>query len=127
MSAPLIFPAQHKSSRQKLADWFRQIADHIDRDELVCEPHAVTMCLTGATVHEVVGWGYRNDPEGWNGARQALGAILYAKFRTVGGNIRTRDTRIYGMVTHNKIENLEEHFRLRSDDHTHEPGKDGDE
>ena len=114
MSTTLIFPVQHKSSRQKLAEWFRQIADHIERDELSCEPHAVVMCLTGATVHEVVGWGYGNDPEGWHGARQALGSILYSKFRTVGGNIRTRDTRAYGLARNDKIENLEENFRLRT-------------
>lgn len=114
MSAPLIFPGQHKSSRQALADWFRELAGHIERDELDCEPHAVVMCLTGPTVHEAVGMGYENDPEGWHGARQALRAIEWARFRTVGGNIRTRNTGVYGLARQDKIENLGEHFRIRA-------------
>lgn len=114
MTAPLIFPAQHKSRRQELAEMLRQIADHIEADELVCEPHAFVMCLTGPRMHEICGQGYSNDPEGWAGARQALNAIYRASFRTEGGNIRMRDSRMYGLESSAKIENLGEHFRLRA-------------
>lgn len=114
MAAPLIFPAQHKSRRQELADMLRDIAGFIERDELVCDPHAFVMCLTGPTMHEVCGQGYGNDPEGWAGARQALHTIWRADFRTEGGNIRMRETQMYGLERGDKVENLGEHFRLRT-------------
>lgn len=119
MAAPLIFPAQHKSRRQELADMLRQIANYIEADQLACEPHAFVMCLTGPTMHEVCGQGYSNDPEGWAGARQALNTIYRANFRTEGGNVRMRETRMYGLETDNKIENLGEHFRLRTAEPPH--------
>lgn len=75
-----------------LARQLREIADHIEADELETQPHGAILCLTGPFQHEVLPMG---DPEGNRGARSACHAILLATFRTVGGNIRTRNHQNY--------------------------------
>jgi hypothetical protein len=80
------------ASRRTLARHLRDLADIIEADEAETEPHGIMMCLMGATQFEVIGVG---ETEGWAGARQAMGAVLSATFKTVGGNIRTRQHQIY--------------------------------
>lgn len=114
MSELLRFSGQNHPARKKLADTLREIADFIDRDVVETEPHAFVLCLTGPTRHEVIGDGYGNDPEGWSGARNALDAIRWAQFKTEGGNIRTRNVRLYGRPSEGKLENLATTLQLRT-------------
>ena len=108
-----VFPASHKSRRNELAAYLREMADHIERDEAICEPHAVLICLTGPTQHEVVHFGYHTDHEGFRGAISAMRAVVEARFRTLGGNVRSRDARIYGAPSMQKIANLIEKIRTK--------------
>ena len=78
--------------RRNLARQLRELADIIEADDAETEPHGIMMCLMGAAQFEVVGIG---ETEGWAGARQALHAVTYATFETIGGNIRPRQHRIY--------------------------------
>lgn len=78
--------------RRRLARQLRELADIIEADDAETEPHGIMMCLMGASQFEVIGIG---ETEGWSGARQALSAVTYASFDTIGGNIRTRQHRIY--------------------------------
>lgn len=78
--------------RRRLARQLRELADIIEADEAETEPHGVLMCLMGAAQFEVIGIG---DTEGWTGARAAMDAVLGARFDTFGGNIRTRQHRVY--------------------------------
>lgn len=78
--------------RRALARQLRELADIIEADQAETEPHGVLMCLMGAAQFEVIGIG---DTEGWTGARHAMNAVIGAQFDTVGGNIRTREHRIY--------------------------------
>ena len=107
------FPISNKSRRDELAAYLREIADHIERDEALCEPHAVLICLTGPTQHEVVHFGYHTDNEGFFGAVSAMRAVVGANFRTVGGNVRTRDTKVYGIQSSHKVINLEGKIRTK--------------
>ncbi|WP_299734612.1 hypothetical protein [uncultured Roseobacter sp.] len=78
--------------RRRLARQLRELADILDTDQSETEPHGIMMCLMGAAQFEVVGIG---DTEGWSGARQAMSAVIGARFDTMGGNIRMRDHAIY--------------------------------
>lgn len=78
--------------RRMLARELRGLADIIEADQAETEPHGIMMCFMGASQFEVVGIG---DTEGWVGAREAMCAVLDARFDTVGGNIRMRSHRKY--------------------------------
>lgn len=107
------FPISNKSRRDDLAAYLREMADHIERDDAVCEPHAVLICLTGPTQHEVVHFGYHTDHEGFHGAVSAMRAVVGANFRTVGGNVRTRDAKVYGIQSAEKVCNLADKIRTK--------------
>jgi hypothetical protein len=114
MAEVLRFTGQSHTARKRLADFLREIADAIESDRAETEPHAFVMCLTGPTRHEVIGDGYQSDPEGWRGARAALAAIQYARFKTEGGNMRKRDHRMYGRPSDEKLENFASQLQLRT-------------
>ncbi len=78
--------------RRYLARQLRELADIIENDDAETEPHGILMCLMGAAQFEVIGIG---ETEGWSGARQAMNSVLFARFDTMGANIRTRQHRIY--------------------------------
>lgn len=78
--------------RRTLARQLRELADILEADQAETEPHGIMMCLMGAAQFEVVGIG---ETEGWAGARQAMDAVLSARFDTIGGNVRTRQHRMY--------------------------------
>jgi hypothetical protein len=78
--------------RRTLARQLRELAEIIEADQAETEPHGILMCLMGAAQFEVIGIG---ETEGWAGARQTMDAVLLARFDTVGGNIRSRQHRMY--------------------------------
>lgn len=80
------------AARRHLARQLREMADIISADMAETEPHGILMCLMGATQFEVIAVG---QAEGWIGARQAMSAVLMARFDTVGGNIRQRVHQMY--------------------------------
>lgn len=109
----IAFPTTTPQRRAELASRLRKMADAIDAGDAFYDHHAFLMCLTSPTHHEVVGYGYQHDLDGWRGAHSALNAIMRANYRTEGGNIRTRDVRVYGMPTDAMPVNLAEAIALR--------------
>jgi len=90
------FPTNIPSRREELAKHLRQIADAVESGQSFYDHHAFLMCLTSPTHHECLTFGYSTDLEGWRGAHEAMNAIMNANYQTEGGNIRARDTRLYG-------------------------------
>lgn len=80
------------ASRRNLAKQLRDLAAYIETDMLETEPHGIFMCLMGSGQFEVVVIG---QTEGWAGAKNAMIAVLTARFDTEGGNIRTRMHPVY--------------------------------
>ena len=89
-------------SRRELARYLRELADHLDRDEVEIEPYAMVLCFTGAAKHEVVHWGY-DTWEALRGAAWAVQAVLTPSYQTAGGNMRSRDRREYGGFSEAKV------------------------
>lgn len=109
----LPFPINTPSRRAELVSHLRHIADQIEAGDAFYDHHAFLMCLTSPTHHEVLTFGYHNDLEGWRGAHAAMNAIMRASFRTEGGNIRSRDTSLYGRVSDEMPVNLAGAMALR--------------
>lgn len=109
----LPFPINTPSRRAELVSHLRHIADQIEAGDAFYDHHAFLMCLTSPTHHEVLTFGYHTDLEGWRGAHAAMNAIMRASFRTEGGNIRSRDTSLYGRVSDEMPVNLAEAMTLR--------------
>lgn len=107
------FPTTTPSRRAELARHLREIADAVEAGAAFYDHHAFLMCLTSPTHHEVVGYGYQHDLEGWRGAHAALNAIMQANYRTEGGNIRARNVRAYGMPKDPMPVNLAEAIAIR--------------
>lgn len=85
---------RHAADRQRLAAWFRQIADYLDANILETEPHAALVVLAGREQYEVVSCGFTKDALGYREAIWAVKQVCDPSYRTVGGNIRKRHTYI---------------------------------
>lgn len=109
----IAFPNTTPSRRSDLARHLREIADAIEAGDAFYDHHAFLLCLTSPTHHEVLTFGYQHDAEGWRGAHAAMSAIMRANYRTEGGNIRSRDTRLYGRPTDAMPVNLADAMALR--------------
>lgn len=92
----IAFPTTTPTRRAELVRHLREIADAIEAGDAFHDHHAFLLCLTSPTHHEALAFGYQHDLEGWRGAHAALDAIMRASYRTEGGNIRARNTRLYG-------------------------------
>ena len=77
--------------RKELVEWLRTVALWIEKDEVVCEPTALVLVLSGKTGDEVVWKGYQDNAEvSLKDAGRAAHAQFHTPYKRRGGNFHDR-------------------------------------
>ena len=77
--------------RKDLVEWLRTVALWIEKDEVVCEPTALVLVLSGKTGDEVVWKGYQDNSEvSLKDAGRAASVQFNTPYKRRGGNFHDR-------------------------------------
>jgi len=102
MSVTVFLGPAIPKARRELANYLRELAEHLDKDEIEIDPYAFVLCLTGPASHEVVHTGY-DTLSALRGAAKTVNAVLSPSYETIGGNRRSRERREYGGFSEAKV------------------------
>lgn len=80
-----------QAKRNELAEWLRQIATWIQKDDIEIEPTALMLVLSGKTGDEVVWKGFQDNPSvSLRDAGRAANAQVNTPYKRRGGNFHDR-------------------------------------
>lgn len=84
---------REQDKRNVLAEWLRELATLLQRDDLQTEPSAITLIFSGKTGDEVVWKGYQDNPDVSLGdVARAVGQQFYSPYKRRGGSFHDRRT-----------------------------------
>lgn len=83
--------ASEQAKRNVLAEYLREVATWIQRDDVECEPTALVLILSGKSGDEVVWKGYQDNPDvSLRDAGRAANTQFTTPYKRRGGNFHVR-------------------------------------